>query len=55
MARPNFIELPAREYEKSKSIYQRVFAWTLTEFGPSYACTLSGDVWQRSPQPAARS
>jgi predicted enzyme related to lactoylglutathione lyase len=44
MARPNFIELPARDYEKSKTFYQRVFAWTLTEFGPSYACTMTGDV-----------
>jgi predicted enzyme related to lactoylglutathione lyase len=44
MARPNFIELPSREFEKSKAFYQRVFAWTLTDFGPSYACTLTGDV-----------
>ena len=28
----------------TSTFYQRVFAWTLTEFGPSYACTLSGDV-----------
>lgn len=43
-ARPNFIELPARDIEKSKAFYQAVFAWTLTEFGPTYACTMTGDV-----------
>jgi predicted enzyme related to lactoylglutathione lyase len=44
MARPNFIELPAREFERSKAFYERVFAWHLTEFGPTYACTMTGDV-----------
>lgn len=43
-ARPNFIELPARDIEKSKAFYRTVFAWTLTEFGPTYACTMTGDV-----------
>jgi uncharacterized protein len=43
-ARPNFIELPARDIEKSKAFYRSVFAWTLTDFGPSYACTMTGDV-----------
>src|SRR5208337_2738745 len=32
-ARPNFIELPARDIEKSKAFYRTVFA-----------CTLTGDV-----------
>ncbi|MGA2775959.1 MAG: VOC family protein [Steroidobacteraceae bacterium] len=43
-ARPNFIELPARDIEKSKAFYRSVFAWTLTDFGPSYSCTMTGDV-----------
>ncbi len=44
MARPNFIELPARDIAASKSFYARAFGWDLTEFGPSYACTMTGDV-----------
>jgi len=44
MARPNFIELPARNIEKSKAFYRSVFAWTLADFGPTYACTMTGDV-----------
>jgi len=43
-ARPNFIELPARDIGKSKAFYQSAFGWTLTEFGPTYACTMTGDV-----------
>jgi predicted enzyme related to lactoylglutathione lyase len=42
--RPNFIELPARDIERSKAFYHSVFAWDLTDFGPTYACTMTGDV-----------
>lgn len=44
MARPNFIELPAKDIAASKAFYSRAFGWDLTEFGPSYACTMTGDV-----------
>ena len=44
MARPNFIELPARDLAAAKRFYSSVFGWDLTDFGPSYACTLTGDV-----------
>jgi predicted enzyme related to lactoylglutathione lyase len=43
-ARPNFIELPARDIARAKAFYQSVFGWTLTDFGPTYACTMTGDV-----------
>lgn len=43
-ARINFIELPSKDLAADKSFYEAVFGWTLTGFGPSYACTLSGDV-----------
>ena len=44
MARPNFIELPARDLAAAKRFYSSVFGWDLTDFGPSYSCTLTGDV-----------
>lgn len=44
MARPNFIELPARDLAAAKRFYAEVFGWTLTDFGPTYSCTLTGDV-----------
>ena len=44
MARPNFIELPASDIVAAKAFYTRVFGWDLTKFGPTYACTMTGDV-----------
>ena len=44
MARPNFIELPARDLAASRTFFEAVFGMTMTEFGPTYACTLTGDV-----------
>jgi uncharacterized protein len=44
MARPNFIELPSRDIAAAKRFYEAAFGWTLTDFGPTYSCTLTGDV-----------
>ena len=44
MARICFVELPARDLAASRSFYQAAFGWGLTDFGPTYACTMSGDV-----------
>jgi predicted enzyme related to lactoylglutathione lyase len=44
MARPNFIELPARDLAASQTFFETVFGMTMTGFGPTYACTLTGDV-----------
>lgn len=44
MSRPSFIELPVRDIGAARSFYQSAFGWDLTAFGPSYACTMSGDV-----------
>jgi predicted enzyme related to lactoylglutathione lyase len=44
MARPNFIELPARDLAATKSFYEKAFGWQMAEFGPTYACTTTGDV-----------
>jgi predicted enzyme related to lactoylglutathione lyase len=44
MARPNYIELPASDIAASKAFYRQAFGWELTDFGPSYAATMTGDV-----------
>src|SRR6185436_11485593 len=44
VARPNFIELPARDLAASRTFFETVFGMTMTSFGPTYACTLTGDV-----------
>jgi hypothetical protein len=44
MARPNFIELPVRDLATTQAFYEKAFAWQMTGFGPSYACTMTGDV-----------
>ena len=43
MARLNYVELPVGEIGAVKGFYESAFGWSLTEFGPSYACTLTGD------------
>jgi len=44
MARPNYIELPAADIAAAKKFYAEIFDWQLTDFGPTYASTLTGDV-----------
>lgn len=44
MARPNFIELPTRDLAASQGFFEQVFGMTMTGFGPTYACTMTGDV-----------
>jgi predicted enzyme related to lactoylglutathione lyase len=44
MNRPNFIELPSPDLAAAKSFYSGLFGWSLTDFGPTYSCTMTGDV-----------
>lgn len=44
MARINFIELPAKDLAAARDFYSGVFGWSLTDFGPSYSSTMTGDV-----------
>lgn len=44
MPRINFIELPARDLPATQAFYAQAFAMQMTAFGPTYACTLTGDV-----------
>ncbi|HWI86900.1 MAG TPA: VOC family protein [Sphingomonas sp.] len=42
--RPDFLELPVADIGAARAFYASAFGWTMTNFGPSYACTLTGDV-----------
>ena len=44
MARIDFIELPVTDIAASQAFYTAAFGFELTAFGPSYACTMTGDV-----------
>ena len=43
MARLNYVELPASDVGAAKAFYEAAFGWMLTEFGPTYAATMTGD------------
>lgn len=43
MARLNYVELPVGDIAAAKAFYETAFGWTLTDFGPTYAATLTGD------------
>jgi predicted enzyme related to lactoylglutathione lyase len=43
MARFNYVELPVADVGASKAFYEAAFGWSLTDFGPTYAATLTGD------------
>ena len=42
MILPAYVELPARDMAAAKAFYARAFGWALTEFGPTYASTMTG-------------
>ncbi len=44
MARICFVELRAPDLGAAKAFYGSAFGWDLTAFGPTYACTMTGDV-----------
>ena len=57
MARLNYVELPVGEIGAAKSFYENAFGWSLAEFGPSYAATMTGDTdigLQADPAEATR-
>ena len=39
-----FIELPSTRLAEDKAFYSAVFGMDFTDFGPSYACTMTGEV-----------
>jgi len=44
LPRPDFLELPVADVEAAQAFYGAAFGWQMTGFGPTYACTLTGDV-----------
>src|ERR1700728_4692155 len=44
MSRLNFVELPASDLSASRRFYSDVFGLAFTDFGPTYSCTMTGDV-----------
>ena len=43
MARFNYVELPVADTGRSKGFYAAAFGWAFTDFGPTYAATVTGD------------
>lgn len=39
-----FVELPVAAIGPAKDFYARAFDFSMTDFGPTYACTMAGDV-----------
>lgn len=44
MSRISFVELPTTDLSSTRSFYAEAFGLAFTDFGPSYSCTLTGDV-----------
>lgn len=42
-ARLYYVELPVTETGPAKRFYEQAFGWSLNEFGPTYAATVTGD------------
>lgn len=43
-ALPDFLELPVADIARAQAFYGAAFGWDMTGFGPTYACTMTGDV-----------
>jgi predicted enzyme related to lactoylglutathione lyase len=43
MARFNYVELPVGDVGAARAFYEAAFGWSLSEFGPTYAATITGD------------
>ena len=39
-----FVELPVGSAAATKSFYAGAFGFSMTDFGPTYSCTMTGDV-----------
>ncbi len=44
MSRINFVELPTSDLAASRRFYSDAFGLSFTDFGPTYSCTMTGDV-----------
>jgi hypothetical protein len=46
-----FVELPTAATGPAKSFYADAFGFAMADFGPTYACTMTGDVDLFRPMP----
>ena len=44
MARLNYVELASGDVGRDRAFYETAFGWTMSDYGPSYAATTTGDV-----------
>jgi len=44
VARLNYVELPVSNITASKAFFESVAGWSLQDFAPTYAATMTGDV-----------
>lgn len=44
MSRICYVELPASNLASTRTFYGDAFGFALTDYGPSYSCTTTGDV-----------
>jgi predicted enzyme related to lactoylglutathione lyase len=44
MSRICFVELPVSDLASTRNFYAQAFNLGFTDFGPSYSCTMTGDV-----------
>lgn len=44
MLRISYVELPVGDVARERDFYAAAFGWDLTDFGPDYAATVTGDV-----------
>jgi uncharacterized protein len=44
MPRINFVELPTSDLSSTRRFYSEAFGLAFTDFGPTYSCTMTGDV-----------
>ena len=42
MAKLNYVELPVQDVASTKAFFAAAFGWDFTDFGPTYAATMSG-------------
>lgn len=42
MPKLNYVELPVRNVPASIAFFEKAFGWTLKQFGPTYAATVTG-------------
>lgn len=44
MSRISFVELPASNLSTTRAFYDDAFGFAFADFGPSYSCTMTGNV-----------